>query len=265
MPTASPEEGYMSLLDWILSWFRSPPKPPIKPRPIVPPQPPPLVPQPPIPEPPLATMKLVDAEGWHPGPTVNGRPYAWGVPSEAEAFGTGFRFPIPPAGQGQWGYLIHRIPIGSLRGRKRIRMRFSIEVPPNHKVAPSDHAPSGAMIGLCLGVSHTNWTGNPNNGRLYSKAIRHPIEAGKDFELVFTLDGISWGGIQTAVTPAEVMATINSVIWIAITGGGGPTGRAHGFSTFEMEEGSVNGRPIIFPKTTGKLPAWLIVHDFTIE
>jgi hypothetical protein len=183
---------------------------------------------------------------WVIGPIVRGRVISRDMPLHPTPRRNGgwyFDFPEAPGS-------VHAVtfPHGSLSGKRRIVMRYRIEMDPGVRIAPRSSPASASMITLYFQRSGDNWTGRRSFEayRWFATfATQSPLTAGNHV-MVAPLDG-NWTAIETSsarTNPIGFRDAIAEADQVGFVLGGGD-GYGHG----------------VF--ATGR--ARLIVTDFRVE
>lgn len=124
------------------------------------------------------------ASSWEIGPVINGRNHSRGL-SRPSRFGDGWGFTISPATQPHYVTFSH----GSLRGKKRIRMRFRVEGPGGaiiHGAKCATGSPSA--VTLFFQRADDNWT--RDGGRWWATFASAPLSGPMgETEIVAPLNG----------------------------------------------------------------------------
>jgi len=166
---------------------------------------------------------------WVIGPFIRGRNYSRGVPTQpTPRRGGGWYVDLPRAG-GSVNYVTFRH--GSLAGKRRIVMRYRIEMDPGVRIVPKTIPALPSMITLYFQRGGDNWTGRGpfETYRWYATfATRSPITRG-DHVLIAPLNA-NWTAIQTSsartrpVAFREALAGADQVGFVL----GGGDGVGHG-------------------------------------
>lgn len=187
-----------------------------------------------------------DARAWTIGPIIRGRNYSIDMPLHpTPRRGGGFQIDLP-RDPGSIHYVTFRH--GSLAGKKRIVMRYRVEMAPGVRIIPSTEPKGPSILTLYFQRAGDNWGGKGRfeTYRWFATFASHmPIEAG-DHEMVAPLDG-AWTAIQSSSArsdPAAFRAALAEADQVGFVLGGG-SGYGHGVSA--------NG------------PARLIVTSFRVE
>ena len=187
-----------------------------------------------------------DPEAWIIGPFVRGRNYSKGVPLHpTPRRGGGWQFDIPAAPGS-----VHAVTFrhGPLTGKRRIVMRYRVEMARGARIVAASDGRSGSMITLYFQRRGDNWSarGRFETYRWYATfATQSPLTPGSHV-MVAPLDAL-WTAVETSNaqnSPAAFRAALADSDQVGFVLGGGD-GFGHG----------------IF--ATG--PARLIVTDFRVE
>jgi hypothetical protein len=188
----------------------------------------------------------MDARAWTIGPFVRGRNHSRGMPLHpTQRRGGGWHIDLPRA-PGSVHYVTFRH--GSLAGKRRIVMRYRVEMAPGVRIAPRTSPASPSIITLYFQRAGDPWTarGPFETYRWYATfASKMPIEAG-EHELVAPLDA-NWTAVMTSSARSQPRAFRDALAEADQVGFvlGGGDGYGHG----------------VF--ATG--PARLIITDFRVE
>ena len=195
--------------------------------------------------PPVA-VNGADPRAWTIGPIIRGRNYSRGMPLHpTPRRGGGWHIDLPRA-PGSVHYVT--FPHGSLAGKRRIVMRYRVEMAPGVRLAPRTSPASPSIITLYFQRGGDNWSarGRYETYRWYATfASKMPIEAGTH-EIVAPLNA-GWTAVQTSTARTnpeafrDALANADQVGFVL----GGGDGFGHG----------------VF--ATG--PARLIVTSFRVE
>lgn len=193
-----------------------------------------------------APAAVSDPESWVIGPFVRGRNYSKGMPLHPAARrGGGFQIDLPrdPGS-------VHAVTFrhGPLAGKRRIVMRYRVEMAPGVRILASSDGRSGSMITLYFQRRGDNWSGRGRfeTYRWYATFATHSPIAPGNHVMVAPLDG-RWTaveGSQALTHQAAFGAALAETDQVGFVLGGGD-GYGHG----------------VF--ATG--PARLIVTDFRVE
>ncbi|HEY0044640.1 MAG TPA: hypothetical protein VGB62_08835 [Allosphingosinicella sp.] len=185
-------------------------------------------------------------DGWVIGPIIRGRNYSEGVPLHPTPRRDGSWHIDLPRAPGSVHYVT--FPHGSLAGKRRIRMRYRVELERSARIAPITEPNALSMITLYFQRRGDSWSGKRQyeTYRWYATfATQSPIVAGTH-EIVAPLDGL-WTAVQTSSArsaPSAFRAALAEADQVGFVLGGGD-GYGHG----------------VF--ATGR--ARLIVTDFKVE
>lgn len=185
-------------------------------------------------------------QAWTIGPIIRGRNYSPGAPLHPTARrGGGWQIDLPRA-PGSVHYVT--FPHGSLAGKRRIVMRYRIEMARGTRLLASSDSRFPAMITLYFQRRGDSWSGRGRfeTYRWYATfATQSPLTPG-DHVIVAPLDG-AWTAVETSralTDPAAFRQAVAAADQVGFVLGGGD-GVGHGVSA------------------TG--PARLIVTDFRVE
>lgn len=191
-------------------------------------------------------QQLLAPDTWVIGPIVRGRNYSVAMPLHPSPLRRGGWYIDLPRAPGSVHYVT--FPYGSLRGRRRIVLRYRVEAAPGVTISPSTAPAASSIITLYFQRRGDNWSarGQFETYRWYATfASQSPITPG-DHEIIAALDG-NWTAVQTSSArsdPAAFRAALMDAEQVGFVLGGGD-GYGHG----------------VF--ATGQ--ARLIVTDFRIE
>lgn len=176
-----------------------------------------------------AVADPLDARAWTIGPVIRGRNHSVGMPLHPAARRDGgFHIDLPRA-PGSVHYVTFRH--GSLAGKRRIVMRYRVEMAPGVRIAPSTEPAGPSIITLYFQRSGDSWTarGPYETYRWYATfASKMPIEAG-DHEIVAPLDA-GWTAVMTSTArnnPAAFRDALAYADQVGFVLGGGD-GYGHG-------------------------------------
>ncbi|HEX8223244.1 MAG TPA: hypothetical protein VF605_05460 [Allosphingosinicella sp.] len=178
---------------------------------------------------PAAAAVPSDPEAWTIGPIIRGRNYSQGVPLHPiPRRGGGWHIDLPQA-PGSVHYVTFRH--GSLAGKRRIVLRYRLEMAPGVRLLAASDGKSGSMITPYFQRSGDNWSGRGRFEayRWYATFATHtPIRPGTN-EIVAPLDGL-WTAVErsTARTaPEAFQAAVAQADQVGFVLGGGD-GYGHG-------------------------------------
>lgn len=188
----------------------------------------------------------VTASEWTIGPIIDGRQYSRGMPLHPlPDGGSGWHIDIPPP-PGSVNYVTFRP--GSLSGKRRIVMRYRVELAPGARIMPRKSPDAPTMLTLYVQRRGDDWSaqGPYEAYRWFASFAMHtPITAG-DHVMIAPFDG-NWSAVQSSTArtqPAAFRAALANADQVGFVLGGGD-GLGHGVNA--------NGR------------ARLIVTSFRIE
>jgi hypothetical protein len=187
-----------------------------------------------------------DPAAWTIGPIVRGRNYSQGVPLHpTPRRGGGWHIDLPQA-PGSVHYVTFRH--GPLTGKRRIVLRYRLEMAPGVRLLAASDGKSGSMITPYFQRSGDTWSGRGRfeTYRWYATFATHaPIRPGTH-EIVAPLDGL-WTAVERSTvrtSPGAFRAALEDADQVGFVLGGGD-GYGHG----------------VF--ATGR--ARLVVTDFRVE
>ena len=168
------------------------------------------------------------AAAWEIGPIIRGRNYSQGMPLQpSPRRGGGFPFdlPLPPAS-------VHALTFrhGSLAGKRRIVMRYRVEVAPGVRIAPPSSPGSNGLITLFFQRGGDNWSGRRQfeGYRWYGTFATQTITPG-DHVMVAPLNG-NWTAVESSsarTNPGAFADAIEEADRVGFVLGGGD-GYGHG-------------------------------------
>jgi hypothetical protein len=171
----------------------------------------------------------VTASEWTIGPIIDGRQYSRGMPLRPVPHpGGGWHIDLPPP-PGSVNYVTFHA--GSLSGKRRIVMRYRIELAPGARIMPRKAPGAPTMLTLYVQRRGDDWSaqGPYEAYRWFASFAMHtPITAG-DHVLIAPFDG-NWTAVQdsTARTnPAGFRAALINADQVGFVLGGGD-GLGHG-------------------------------------
>lgn len=173
----------------------------------------------------------LDPAAWTIGPLIRGRNYSVGMPFHPSGQRGGGWYIDLPIAPGSVHYVTFRH--GSLRGVRRLILRYRVVAAPGAAIVPTDDPTSASIITLYFQRAGDNWSarGPFETYRWYATfASRSPISPGT-FEIVAPLDG-NWTAVQSSSTRSHPEAFREAVLHADevgfVLGGGG--GYGHGVS-----------------------------------
>lgn len=168
---------------------------------------------------------------WSVGPIIDGRQYSRGMALRPKPHnGGGWYVDIPPP-PGSVNYLTFRP--GSLSGKRRIVMRYRVELTPGARLMPRKSPTAPSMLTLYVQRRGDDWSaeGPFETYRWFASFAMHsPITAG-DHVMTVPLDG-NWTAVQSSTartSPAAFRAALADAGEVGFVLGGGD-GLGHGIN-----------------------------------
>ncbi len=173
--------------------------------------------------------QALDAAAWDIGPIIDGRNYSQGMPLRPSPRRDGAWHIDLPRAPGSVHYVTFRH--GSLAGKRRIMMRYRVEMAPGVRIAPPS-APNGAsIITLYFQRAGDTWSGRGRfeGYRWYATfASKSPIAAGEHV-ITASLAG-NWSAVESSTArtnPGAFRAALADADRVGFVLGGGD-GYGHG-------------------------------------
>jgi hypothetical protein len=166
----------------------------------------------------------MSAGDWEVGPVIDGKDYSQGVPLHPIADDQGWHIDLP---QSDGVHYVTR-QFGSLAGKTRITIRYSVEAADGVKIVPSTD-PNLPSLGPTLYFQRSGDDWSTDGWRWWATfTTPAPIQPG-EYEITAQLDG-PWTSVETetaANSPADFAAAKQNAGRVGFTLGGG-TGYGHG-------------------------------------
>ena len=171
----------------------------------------------------------VTASAWTIGPIIDGRQYSRGMPLHPIPHaGGGWHIDVPPP-PGSVNYVTFRP--GSLSGKRRIVMRYRVELAPGARIMPRKSPDAPTMLTVYVQRRGDDWSaqGPYEAYRWFASFAMHtPITAG-DHVMIAPFDG-NWSAVQSSTArsqPAAFRAALANADEVGFVLGGGD-GLGHG-------------------------------------
>lgn len=173
----------------------------------------------------------LDVNQWVIGPIIRGRNYSVGMPLHPTPRRDGGMHIDLPRAPGSVHYVT--FGHGSLRGKRRIVMRYRVQMDPGVQIVPTKFPTFPSIITLYFQRAGDNWMARRSFEayRWYATFASHsPIKAG-EYEIVAPLNGL-WTAVEKSTArnnPAAFHAAVAEADQVGFVLGGGD-GYGHGVS-----------------------------------